>query len=502
MMHRATSQTLLIPTAWAAVAAALALMVVRSVNAVSLSEPLLTMTSGAEFETAFALWKYVHGHDVYTSPYRIPFAASYYGWLFYWLYGEIIGLVLRGFSLADAWLPTVARPISLLLTGLGALFCWQLLRHIARDQPSIRALILPLTLTFFFGPLVGYWAISLNCEIGATTLTVAGALVVVRYYDRSPTLSIAAASILSVGAWSFKQSYVYLAVAIGLFLLLRRDIRSLVALIVIHAVALAGVVVFGSEAFHRLFFLQDQALTFAFWQLVRNLVNLAIKTTPQLALLVPLAALALMAPSQWRRLADDTALTLSTCGFLATAVLTLAASAKVAAAENYYFPLVFFLIVAGVSAAGSLARQSTLPAVFAPVMTGGFFLHLAACLAVLMGLSGVTSVRDWHDRYSAHRACLQGRPSPVLVDDVVSNLPWISGSAAPHFILASLYMDDRKRGYSFEAGGVAGLIKSGYFSTIAIHINNGPMFDGENVLNVYEVAVPDCGGLTIYSRRR
>jgi len=477
-------------------------MAIRIVDAISFSEPLLVMTSGAEFETNFALWKSIHGHAVYTSPYEIPYAASYYGWLFYAVYGEIIGTVMRVLSLSDEWLQTLGRLVSLSVTAAGTWLCWRILVLAARGQPLLTRLAAPLALTIFFGPLIGYWAISLNCEIGATTLTLAGAYVVLRRYERDRLGTVAIASLLSLAAWSFKQSYVYPAVTLGLFLLLRRDLASLLVMVAIHALGVSLVIWAGSPAFLGLFFLFDQTMSFAFWQLARNLINLAVKTTPHLALLVPLAALAMLIPSRWRTLADDTLLAFGVCGLAATSVMTIAASAKIGAAENYYFPMVPFLAYAGVAAASWLAEHEVLPRLHSPALTAGFALHAAACLAVILGFTGVTKVEDYHKRYVEHRECLKGRLSPIITSDVMSNLPWISGSEGPHFVLANIYYEDRALGRTFERGGVSGLIKEGYFGTIALWKNSPQELDGTNVTLHYEVEVDDCAGLTIYRRRQ
>jgi hypothetical protein len=58
-------------------------------------------------------------------------------------------------------------------------------------------------------------------------------------------------------------------------------------------------------------------------------------------------------------------------------------------------------------------------------------------------------------------------PGPVFVTDRACNLPWIQRKA-PHFVYSFMYVADRNAGYTFESGGIGGLIEKGYFETIVV----------------------------------
>src|SRR5262249_26511275 len=151
-------------------------------------------------------------------------------------------------------------------------------------------------------------------------------------------------------------------------------------------------------------------------------------------------------------------LSLALPGVLVSAVLAIPATAKIGAAENYYFPLAFFLTYAGVAAASVLDRQGKLPRPTMPIVTLGFALNATACFAVVRGLTGVLSVRNHHQRYAAWHACLNGRSPPLFTPDPYGNLPWMTAGPGPHFVLANIYHEDRALGRAFERGGVGGLI--------------------------------------------
>jgi len=489
---------LCVAMAWIAVACTLLLMGVRVADAISLREPLLVITGGAEAENTFAIWRYVRGESAYSSPYVIPFAGSYYNWLYYAAYGEVIGFWQRMLQLADIWQPTIGRLISLAVVILGTGLTWRLLRDPSRHSSFARRLAGPLSFTLFLGPLIGYWAVALHSEMAAAVCGVGACLIFTRLYETRPMGAIVAASVLSFAAWSFKQSNVYVAGGLGLFLLLRRDFLGLAAAIAIHVIGVGLVTIGGTTAFVRMMSMADQTMAFSMAQFVRNLVNLAVKTTPHLALLVPLGAIALKLARRWPAIIADTHLCLALSGLIAAAALALPASAKIGAAENYYFTMVFFLAYAGVAAIDYLARHGELPRIVAPALTAGFALHAVACLAVVFGFTGVTSVRDWHEHYAARSACLKGRPAPMFHGDPGMNLPWITGSPGPHFVLANIYHEDRGLGRPFERDGIGGLIREGYFKTIALTVGEDPVYDGGDLRLHYVLDTPNCAGLAIY----
>jgi hypothetical protein len=479
---------------WMAAAAAAAVMLLRIVDAVSLTQPLVGPTSGAEWESAFAVWKWIAGEPVYQDPYRIPFAASYYNWLFYALYGAAVKAGLWLFSLSPLWIPTLAKIVSLVLTGVGAALLWQLLADAAASRKELRALAGPLAVGFFLGPLVGYWAISINCEMGATVMGLAALLAFLRLRPSHPLAAIVLASALSYLAWSFKQSHVFVGLTLGAFLLVRRDIKGAALCVAIHLGGVAAAWALGSAVYADMVFMSKQTMFFSTGQLTRNLINFTVKCTPLLAV-VALGVLAFAGMNDRRRVFAGDGPLLSVLGLVISVILAVAASAKVGAAENYYFPMAVFLALAGVNllSAAPPLRTSAIG------MIVGFGVNLAACALVLAGVTGVTSVRAENDKMTERARCLEGYPGPVFAADPGLNAPWFQ-AGGPYFALANIYFDDRKLGLPFERNGIGGLIGEGYFATLALSSGTEPVYDGQ-ALSRYRLGGASCAGLDIYVRK-
>ena len=71
------------------------LMTVRFSNLISLNEPLQITASGAEYESLYVIWKYIQGLTIFVDHFRIPFAGTFYNWLYYAFYGELSGSILK-----------------------------------------------------------------------------------------------------------------------------------------------------------------------------------------------------------------------------------------------------------------------------------------------------------------------------------------------------------------------------------------------------------------------
>ena len=478
-------------------ALALALMAVRVSSAVSFHMPLMASTSGVEEETAISIWRYVRGLDVYQHPHHIPFSAAAYNWLFYVLHGEVARIVLGSFGLPEVWLLTVSRLVTLALTAVGSIVTWYGFRALVPSPSFMNRLAAPFSIYLFFGPLVGFWAISLNMEVAATLFTAAATVVFCRWYDAASARTVIIASLLSLLAWSFKQSYVYAAGAIGLFLLLRGDWRGLATTVLIHIAGWSSALMLGSDVYFRIMFFVGMDATLSVTTLWRNVVNVAVKTTPTLAVVVVCAcAVARRVPI--RSLMADTPLLFSVCGTVVSAMFVVPFSAKIGAAENYYLALIWYLTFAAFAAARHLDDHA-FGRISATIIAASWLLAGMAVLTVLTGMQGARSVSASHERHVAQQACLRGLPAPLFAVDGYLALPWMT-EAEPRFVLFYTYHPDRKAGRPFERDGVAGLIRERYFSTIIMPAGAPSEFEGA-LLDAYERQVSNCAGLDIYLRR-
>jgi len=309
-------------------------------------------------------------------------------------------------------------------------------------------------------------------------------------------------------AWGFKQIFVFSTGTVGLFLLLRRDWKMLGVLIVLSVLAWGATLAFGTSQYVKNIATFGGVTVSLSWpQLFRNLGNAGIKFLPLLLGLAGVAA----AMVRSNRLRDfvgnavssittktpDTHFGLALLGSIVTSVLVIPASAKLGAAENYYFLFSFFLSLLFLFALAKVAETGAWPTTVSLPLSIGWLLHgLAICL-VLGGVTGVLSTRPQHVSMSSVSKCLieKNLPDPVFIASPYLSLPWMV-PAEQHFVVQTNYRWDKPGGVEMEGGGIGGLIDQGYFATIVIP---GDTFDGSD-LRRYRLRDDKCGTFNIFER--
>jgi hypothetical protein len=485
---------------WLAVITCFVLLFARANGAISFSEPLLAVTSGAEEDSLLAFWKHLMGMPVAEDPHKIPYSGSAYNWLYYVLYAEIIRGFLSLLSLDTVWLSTIGRFISLGFAAIGAAVLYVLLRRCGPNSNTVQSSAAVFSLFAFFGPLVGFWAISLHVEIAATVMSILSALVFCALYDDRPVQATIAACVFAYLAWSFKQSSIVATGALGLFLLLRQDWKNLSFAMLFHGAGWGAALILGSEAYVKLLLFKGTDKTLELWQFKRNIINLLVKTTPVLAAATSIPLMFAKIERPWRVILGNTYLLFGFCGLLTAMLITIPFSAKQGAAENYYFLLQFFIIFTSFACLNELEGRGIDLASWRAYTLFGWILSAIAVGSVLMGLNGVLSVRDRHLTHVNQRACIQGLPGPMLpIANPYLMLPWMSPHE-PRFHLFYNYLRDRGAGRWFESGGVGILISRAYFGSIIMGAGVKPEFDGA-AFTLYQRHKKDCAGLDIYIRR-
>jgi hypothetical protein len=185
----------------------LLLMAARGYYGISFHMPLQLMTSGAEYESLYVIWKYVNELTVYADHTRIPFAGSFYNWLYYYFYGEATGIILKLFSLNDVWLPTITRLISITGAIYGAwitrkLFCL----FLPISSNFLNKIGLALAILIFLGPLMGFFGIATQPDIWGFALDVTAIYLFLRFYEERPLFGVILFCLFAYLAWGLEDA--------------------------------------------------------------------------------------------------------------------------------------------------------------------------------------------------------------------------------------------------------------------------------------------------------
>jgi hypothetical protein len=489
-MNRPTIATLLVALLAIGLMGLIVIKRAASVRESAGLAPGTAQTSGCEEESLYAVWRSAHGQPIYTDTAKVPFAAAYFNWLFYRGYGPVLRPLLarRG----DAALPYLGRLITLIGALIGGLVAVTLFTAVGgRDAPALTAAAIVLGLMAFLGPLPGWWILSVRPDIWALALETAGVATLLLLHRRLPWTMVVCSALLFYAAWSCKQTYVAGAGASLIFLLARRNWRDALLLASLSALLVAPTILMLGPDYR---FTQRAAAIAADFQLETGWSNLvsAIEKSFPLLLALPLVCRA------WREqgfrpampsLASD-ALLLGTVGLGLSLAEALPASCKSGAATNYYFTCFLMLGLATVAAFRLTGVRWT-----------PFFVCSALVLLLAVAFSGrfgTLSIRPEAELLARRWTAWQQQPEPRYSSDSRLNLPWLLHDSPP-IVRAFNYEWDRAHLRHFEAGGIGGLIESGFFASLLLPRETTDAYD-RGLLSLY-IREGEVAGLVLFRRR-
>jgi hypothetical protein len=473
-------------------AVCLLLAALRITAETSFREPLHRQTSGCEEEALFSLWKVTQNQQVYADPFQIPYAISYFNWLFYATYGGVSALALNVMRWPAEWLPTVSRFLTLLLSaGCGFGFLKAAETGGLWPRQFTTATKISLAAIAAFSPLFGFYNFTARPDVGALFFELMGLILVFRYVRTKRPALLILATIVLFCAWSFKQTSVLVIGGVCLwFLFHRRYLEVLLISSISSALYLATFLSLGADYAYAV--VKSQAhCAFQLSLGAENMIRAFVKSP-----LLPGALLfwTMAAFSRHARLKDETRTPLSFI-FIFSFLWCVVLSMKEGSSDIYFFGPSMFgtLWLLGLWKA---AEQAPRPS---PLVERGFLIGLClqfvAAALVLSGRSGVIKNEADQLRHRRLAEILDPLPGPVFVGERFGNLPWIQRKP-PHFVYAYTYPFDRAAGKIYNHGGLGGLIERRYFHTIVLRNSaeppDSPSFDGQN-LAAYERIKSEAG---------
>lgn len=450
--------------------------------------PGTVQTSGCEEESFFAVWRKIHGRPVYGDVTDPPYASASFNWLFYATYGTILRPVVEAGG--DSHLPLAGHWLTAVFAVLGAVGCtWACVR--GQNDATARLAGAAIGSLLFFGPMVGWWGVTLRPDVAALLAELAGVLAFLYWHRAHPKRAVAVAVMAFYLAWAFKPTVLGANFAVAAFLLAHRRWREAAffggAMVALWLLTLA----IGGPVYRASLLETVTNNTFSvpvgatnLWSVLRALAPLLV------GLPWWLETLRRHRPWRQRSLPHD-ALVLSTLGLLVVTVVFSAAASKTGASKNYFFTAGLLLTVGTVLGVWPLQRTRLAPALACAltlIMQGG----------LLAGLWGTLSLRANAEQLAARWAVFQRLPEPRFSHDLRLNLPWLNRQS-PSLVLAFDYPRNRAEGRRYAGDGLGGMIVRGELATLLLPAEVQGRYDGATLDNY--VRGDTVADLAVYRRR-
>lgn len=429
--------------------------------------PMHIITSGYEEESLYAIWKYTHSQPVYFDPHKIPYAASYFNWLFYYSYGTAISLLQAVFHFSDEWVPQAGRYLTLLGCIFGAIISFKIINSVNEGHAK-KLLTASVIISFFFGYLTGFWAFSVRPDIWATSLELAGLYAFILYFRNSNKTFLILSAFIFYLSWSFKQNFVGVAMGCFLFLLARKKFADAAILAIIPTGLVLVTLLLGTEDYIYLLLKsqlkqQGAAVSVGLYNFKLAFIK-SFNITGTSVLFSVLVLIKYKPKTILKKIyLNDTMLLFVFAGGVSFVLFALS-SAKLGASDNYYFSPFAVLMLALIYAFDKTGIERIKGFFLACISITLVYIYLG--LLVISGKQGIVSHRLVSEKYYAIKEVISMCSKPVYVEgDNNANLPWIN-PGAPNFVLATTYYVLKNDRNKLEEKGIEGLMEKGYFETI------------------------------------
>lgn len=480
------------PVIVAVVVVQMILLALRIHGSMSWTEPLALMTSGREEEALFGIWKAMHSVTLYAIWDEPPFAASYYNWLFYYLYAWMASGVMALLGLGDEWLPGVTHGITLALIPL---LVWCLRRLFSGMVPGMGACrALCFACAVASTPLMGWWLLAARSDVGALLLESLAFLLLLSYTHRPALKKLVGVVLLCWAAWSFRQISVHVIGALCLYVLFARQHRTWLWIVVATFGFFAITIMLLGPGYRSNIFQANMAWPFS-WKIgFQNLCSACVK-----APMLPFGCLFLPRHlRQFRALtAERRCLCLAVCWSLLWDVFC---ACKMAASDNYFFfsAVVCSLFLWQNTYVPLSAKQG--PGKTALLLALAVICQLLTALLPVLGLRGTTSLLSGEQSLQQVREVISRAHVPVFASRPEWNLPWVNPSR-PSSVYTAL-IDETYQGEVVSPRVYAAMqkwLRSRTFATFLIDSKHpGPLSD-PTLLQGYHL-VRQLGTWSLYER--
>jgi hypothetical protein len=425
--------------------------------------PGTVQTTGCEEESMFSIWRAARGQPVYLDPAQPPYASAYFNWLFYAVYGAACE------GSPDSKLVLVGRTVTATIALLAALALGVCAATLPKIAP-LRAAGGAFAAFLFFGPLGGWWTVTLRPDIPGLAAEVLGIVCFLRWHHRRPLLATVIAMLFFYVAWAFKPIVLGGPLAVGLFLLSHRCWRDAFILAAGSAALWTLTLALGGAAYRSALFGTAVSYTFVARDSLHNFRHAAVCLAPLIVFLPSIYQTWRRQRARQTRSPAHDALHLVVVALVPVTAIFAAAAGRIGAAPNYFFACASLLTVAVIVGLFPL-DFGRLPVAL------GLGLIVVLQLGLLAGRWGTLTLRPNALELASRWQVFRELPEPRFSEDLRLNLPWLSPHSPP-LVLAFNYRLFRGDVRGHADAGVGGMIERGEFASLLLQTSRGGIYDG------------------------
>ena len=323
-----------------------------------------------------------------------------------------------------------------------------------------------------FGPLTGFWVITVRADILTVVLEIIAIYFLFQYVETKKITFLITTIILCYLSWSTKQYSIFLISGLTISLFIFRQWRSVTLAVSISFFLYALTFILGSKDYIANLF----SLTYAELNTSVGIDNWVKYIGKTIVFVLPVFAYVIyeiyrFTSESIRKLCRSS---LTTLTIILSGCISLAVSGIFVfqdyASQNYFFSssiylyFVFLLIFKR-----NWNQVNTKPGWFFPLISLSSAINAVVVLLYLTSRIGILNPQFARHNAEASIKCFKTLPKPIFTFEPMYQLPWISGNNYPfHFLLSHHYPFNVEQDLEglYELGGIQGMLDIGLINSV------------------------------------
>ena len=431
---------------------------------------LHSLTGGIEDEGLLAIWltkntEYFQNHYLNFSFYFEEdlkiFNLFQYNWLWYFLNSKLLEIYQYLFNLNDNWFANIIRINNFIFSIISSIFLYLTVSL----KSKIKYLNILLVLLVLFGPLTGFWNISVKPDFGYLIFEIIAIFLFLKNIDKLNFFKIFIITIILYLAWSVKQTSIITSFAIFVYLIIKKD--KLVFYYCLTFIALVSItfLIAGENYINNILWMNAET-NFSFLHFFKLLVTSIGKFFP--VFIIAIFYFINRAQNNFIDIKQNNYDLFCLIGFIAS-IFNILLSFHIGSAPNYYFVTSIYLLILSSSHFKNIISLKNVKSLELKIINVSLIIQSTLIVLLLFGFFGKTKPFYYKD-VEKIKECLIQIEKPIFFGSSLEyyRLPWVNGQYEKNPLIKNWFYERKYSNMPIVKTPIYKLIKRGDFETLVL----------------------------------
>ncbi len=439
---------------------------------------LHSLTGGIEDEGLLAIWltqntQYFQNHYL-----NFPLSSEidmrifnlfHYNWLWYFLNSKLITFYQYIFNLSDEWFANIIRINNLIFSIISFVFLYLTFSI----KCKIKYLSIPLCFLVLFGPLTGFWNMSVKPDFGYLVFEMIAIFFFLKNIDKLSITKILVITLFLYLAWAVKQTSIITSFAIFLYLIIKKN--KLIFYYCFTFIILISLTFFlGGENYIRNMLWVDSKTLFSINHFLKLLISSIGKIFP--VFVISILFFLTFFKNGFIIFKKNNYLLFCFIGFISSTI-NIFLSLHVGSAPNYYFLTSIYLLLLTSNYVTNFINSKNIKLFELRAFNLSIFTQILLIILILSGYLG--KIKPF---YFSHvqkiKSCTNKLNKPIFFGSSLEyyRLPWINGQYEKNPLIKNWFYDRKYSETPPVDTIIYKLIQKGKFKSLVLSSNDNKIY--------------------------